>query len=300
MRYRTVRTETLTKFYGHQPGINGLTLEVEPGEVYGLLGLPGAGKTTLLRVLLDLVRPTSGRALVLGLDSHRQSMQIRRQVGYAPARLTLDERLTGLELLRYLNRLRSAGEPQAAPQLAERLGLDLGLTVAALAPAERRKLILVQALMNPAELILLDEPCTDLDDDARMALYRLIGEARSEGRSIVYASSNLCEMERICDRTAVLHQGQVLTVERGVSLRTHALRRVEMRFAGPVAAEVFAGLSNLRDLHLEENSLRCMVQGDVDSLIKIASQFRITDLVSQQPSLEEVYSLRYGVPGCVA
>lgn len=300
MRYMVVRTENLTKYYGRTRGIDALTMEVEPGEVYGLLGPAGAGKSTLMRLLLDFVRPTSGLAYVLFMDTRQHSMDIRRQVGYLPANLALDARLTAGEMLTYLANLRGKVEPARIGELAERFNLNLAGRIAALSEGERQKIGLVQAFMHEPQLYILDDPARGLDAAARAAFYNLVAEERAAGRSVFFSTTQLSEAERVCDRVGVMNAGSMVAVERGVQLRARALRKVEMRFGCPVPRDAFSRLPNVRDVHLEDNFLHCTVQGDPDALIKAASQYRITDFISQQPSLEETFRAYYGVNGDVA
>jgi ABC-2 type transport system ATP-binding protein len=300
MFYLVIRTENLTKYYGHHLGVQNLTLEVEPGEVFGFLGTAGAGKSTTIRMLLDFVRPTSGRALVLGRDVRRHSLEVRRQVGFLPAAFSFGGHLTGEDGLRYLAGLRADVSWPYVCELSERLGVNLARKVTALTPADKQKLGLVQAFMHRPELLILDEPAQGLDADAQNALFHLISEARLEGRSVFLATQSLHDVERICDRVGILRQGSLVAVERTVRLRGRSLRRVEMRFAGPVSADLFARLNNVENVHIEDNLLSCTVRGDPDALIKLASQYRITDFICQQPALEEVVSRYYGEPGYAA
>lgn len=295
MRYMVIRTEQLTRTFGPICAVDNLTMEVEPGEVYGLLGLPGSGKTTLIRLLLDMLRPTSGRAMVLFLDSRRHSLEIRKQVGYIPSRLYLDPHLTAGEMLSFLASLRGGAVVNRARSLATELALDLHAKISDLPPGERQKIGLVQAFMHDPELLILDEPTRGLDAAARAVFYRWVAETRSNGHSVFFSTSSLAEAERICDRVGVLDSGRLVAVERAVQLRLRALRKIEMRFACPVTLEAFARLPNVQNLRLEDNLLRCTVQGDPDALIKTASQYRVTDFISQQPSLEEAFQTYYGV-----
>jgi ABC-2 type transport system ATP-binding protein len=154
--------------------------------------------------------------------------------------------------------------------------------------------------MHRPELLILDEPAQKLDGEAQIVLFHLIAEARREGRSVLLATQSLHDVERICDRAAVLHEGRLIAVERAVRLRSRSLRRVEMRFAGPISLDSFASLRNVENLRLEDNLLCCTVRGDPDSLIKLASQYRVTDIICQQPGLDEVVNCFYGVSGYAA
>jgi len=295
MRYMVIRTENLSKNYGPTAVIRNITIDVEPGEIFGVLGPEGAGKSTFVRMLMDTVRPTAGRALVLGLDSHQQSLTIRRMTGYLPAAFSASPKITGRDLLTYLERLRGNIDHDYALYLAEQFHADLDTAFCRLNPADRQKIGIIQAFMHRPDLVLLDEPTRLLDDHALEVFSHLVHANRQEGRTVLFTSASLTEMERLCDRTAVIFRGELIAVERGVQLRSRALRRIEMRFASPINACPFSNLPNLKDLQFEDNTLRCTIHGDPDALIKAASQFRVTHFVSQTPSLEEVFHQYYGV-----
>lgn len=222
MFYMVIRTENLTKYYGHQAGVKDLTLEVEPGEVFGLLGGAGAGKTTTIRLLLDFARPTSGRALVLGREVHRHSLEIRQDVGYLPANFSLNGYATGEACLRTLAGLRGNVAWQYALELSCRLGVDLSRKCSRFTTAEQQKLGLVQAFMHKPEVLILDEPARGLDTEGQQALFHLIADVRREGRSVFYATRSQQEVERVCDRVGILDHGSLVTVERTVRLRGRA------------------------------------------------------------------------------
>jgi len=295
MRYLVVRTENLTKQYGRRQALLNLTLEVEPGEIYGILGPKGAGKSTFVQILMGQVRPTRGQALVLGMDCQRQGQQVRQKVGYLPENPHMSASLTGEQWIQSLIRLRRAANLERVHSLAARFELDLTKSLRSYSASERKILGIIQAMMHQPELLIFDEPCAGLTCKAQFTFFQIISEIRTEGRTVILASDSLTDMERVCDRVAVLHEGQLVAVERGVSLRTRALRVIEMRFATSVNREAFARMPNIYDLVLEDNKVRCMVQGDPDALIKLASQYRVIDIISQQPSLEEVYRKFYGI-----
>lgn len=297
MRYLVIRTEKLTKNFGRSQALVNISLEVEPGEVYGVLGPKGAGKSTLLNLLVNVVRPSSGAAWLLGLDSVRHSQQLRQLVGFLPEILPFPENLTGDQVLHRLANLHGPIDFDYVHNLADRFGYDLTRRISSLTPSERQVLGIIRAFMRRSELLVLDAPSSKLEPERQNQLYHLIAETRTAGGTVVVASQSLLEMERLCDRVAVLYRGNLLAVERGVVLRSRALRKIEMRFAEPIRKEAFASLSNIRDLALDENKLRCTLQGEPDALFKTASQFRLLDVISQQPSLDEVYHSYYGIPG---
>lgn len=289
-----IRTEDLTKFYGRHRGVIGVNLEIRRGEVFGYLGPNGAGKTTTIRMLLDFIRPTRGRASILGLDTHRGSLAIRRRLGYLPGELELYENMTGAEMLRYLGHLRGGVVWNRVQQLATRLDSDLTRPVRTLSHGNRQKLGLIGAFMNDPELLMLDEPTLGLDPLVQQAFCRLIAEAKANGRTVFLSSHILPEVERVCDRVGVIREGKIIAVEDVATLKSLALRRLELHFAQPVPAQAFASVTGVRDLTVEDSILRCTVMGSLDALVKAAAQFEVLNVVSHEPSLEEIFLAYYG------
>ncbi len=297
MRYLVIRTEKLTKYFGKRRAIEDFTIEVEPGEIYGVLGSAGSGKTTLVRLLLDMIRPTSGRALVLRLGSHEHYKEIHGRVGYLPAHFDLYPHMTGDALLRYLSGLRRGVQWETVRSLAQQLDVDLFQPIRTLSTCERQKIGLLQAFMHKPELVILDEPTQFLDDAGERAFFLLACAARAEGVCVFFTSSKPADLERICDRAAVMHDGQLVTVERGVQLRARSLRKVEMHFSRPPSVEALRGVPNLQDVCIQENSLRCVLRGTPEALLKAVSPLEMTAFTSEQPDLDEVFRLNYGVCG---
>ena len=293
MNEAVIAIENLTKVYGRTTGVSGLNLTIKPGEVFGFLGPNGAGKTTTIRVLLDLIRPTSGRASIFGMDCQRHSVAIRRRVGYLPGEFTLYEHLTGREFLRYFAALRGGVDGRVVERLARQLRSDLSRTLGELSHGNTQKVGLIQALMNQPELLILDEPTTGLDPLVQQVFYRLIDEVRAEGKTVFLSSHNLPEVERICDRVAIVREGELVAVEDVPAIREKGIRKVEVTFETPVPADAFEGLPVL-DLVVNERHLRCTVQGTVDPLLKALARFTVVDLVSREPSLEELFLTLYG------
>ncbi len=288
-----IQTTHLTKSYGKARGVVDLNLAVRPGEVFGYLGPNGAGKTTTIRTLLDFIRPTAGSAAVFGLDSHRDSLAIRRRVGYLPGELSLYEGMTGRELLRYMANLRRGVAWRYVEELAERLGASLTQPIRALSHGNKQKLGLIQAFMHRPELLILDEPTQGLDPLVQQEFYRMIAEARAAGRTVFLSSHVLPEVEKTCDRVGIIREGRLVAVEEVASLKAKALRRLQIRFAIPAPSAAFAGLPGVRDVRAEGDTLTFTVTGSLDAVIKAAAGFEVVDLISQEPSLEEVFLAYY-------
>src|SRR3974390_3093795 len=205
-----IATSGLTKDFGSGRGLFGLDLEIRQGEVFGFLGPNGAGKSTTLRLLLDLIRPTAGSARVLGLDTVRDALAIRRRVGFLPGDLALYPKLTGRVVLDYFARLGGGGDPRVRDSLAERFDADLDRPVHQLSTGNRQKLGLVQAFMHEPELLILDEPIAGLDPLVQQSFHALLAEVSAEGRTVFLSSHTLSEVERVTHRLAILRQGRVV------------------------------------------------------------------------------------------
>lgn len=295
MRYFVIKAEKVSKKYSHRQGIENITLDVEPGEIFGLLGNDHAGKSTLVSLLAGYFRPSSGNLTVLGLDTQRESRQVRDRVGFYPGNYASPSRHTVAELLRSQGHQPGGMLWTDVQKISDKLDLDLAQPAATLSAHDRQVFDLLQAFIPRPELLILDEPTYELKPAIQDIFYRLITEARSEGRTVFITSRSLPEMERLCDRVAIIHRGKLVAVERGIQLRSRAIRVIEMRFADPLTKDAFASIPNIRNLTIEGNKLRCVLQGEPDKLIKTACQYHITDLLSTQPSLEQVLMDTYGI-----
>ncbi len=295
-----IATEKLSKSYGPSRGISALDLEVERGEAFGFLGPNGAGKTTTIRLLLDLIRPSAGRALVLGHDSRRESLAIRARSGYLPGELSLYPRLTGQETLRYLANLRGGIEWAYVGELAERLDCDLARRVADLSSGNKRKLGLIQAFMHRPELLILDEPTAGLDPLVQHEFYRLVDEAREAGQTVFLSSHVLPEVQRVCDRVAFIREGELVALEDVAALTGRAVREVEVVFAQPVPAAAFEGVPGVSNVSVNGKgtaALRLTVTGSLDPAIKKLAEFEVLNLTSREPDLEDVFMTFYAEKG---
>jgi ABC-2 type transport system ATP-binding protein len=205
-----LETRGLTKNYGPLAALVDCSLAVPAGEVFGLLGPNGSGKTTLLRLLMGFLRPTRGHATIAGRDCWRDSAAVHAAVSYLPGDVRIFRGMRAHEVLTFFARLRGQGHAQASTQLAERLGLDLSRKVAHMSTGMRQKLALAAVLAVDAPLLVLDEPTSNLDPTVRGTVLSLIGEARAEGRTVIFSSHVLSEIERAADRVAILRQGRLV------------------------------------------------------------------------------------------
>ncbi|MEA2460231.1 MAG: beta-exotoxin transport system ATP-binding protein [Actinomycetota bacterium] len=289
-----ISVQGLSKSYGKHRALDGLDLEVKPGEVFGYLGPNGAGKTTTIRLLLDLIRPSSGHAEVLGLDAHADSLEIRRRVGYMPGELALYEKMTGAELLKFLGRLRGPKPPSRSKELSDAMGAQLDRPIGTLSKGNKQKIGLIQAMMHDPELLILDEPTSGLDPLVQHTVHGLLAQSKAEGRTVFLSSHALSEVEAIADRIAIIKDGSLAAVEDVQEMKARAVRRIEVRFARPVTKIAFEGLNGVDDVQITDVGATFSVTGSVDHLIKAISSFEVTGIVTHEPDLEEIFLHYYG------
>jgi ABC-2 type transport system ATP-binding protein len=288
-----VIADRLTKRYGSDRGVDDLSFSVGQGEVFGYLGPNGAGKTTTIRLLLDLVRPTSGSVRVLGLDPRRDGVALRRRLGVVPGDLRLYERLTGRDILAYFSALRGRRPGPEADVLAERLDADLGRPVRSLSKGNRQKIGLIQALLHRPELLVLDEPTSGLDPLVQEQVLELLREAAAEGRTVFLSSHALAEVQHVADRVAVVRDGRLELVEGVESLRARALGRVVVSFARMPPPGSFDGLPGVRETDRHGTVVTLALDGPADPLVKALANFEVVGLDSHEADLEDVFLALY-------
>jgi ABC-2 type transport system ATP-binding protein len=288
-----IKTEKLTKSYGSHRGIVDLDLEVEQGEVFGFLGPNGAGKTTAIRVLLDLIRPTSGKAFVFGIETTEDPVAIHRRVGYLPGEFTLYDRMTGGDTLDYFANLRGGVDREYQARLVERFDLDPSRKFKEYSKGNKQKVGLVVALQHKPELLVLDEPTSGLDPLVQQTFFAVLREAVGEGRTVFLSSHVLSEAEKSCDRVAIIREGRLVMVDRVDALRDLAAHQVELRFIGPVPAAEFEKIPGVSKVVAEDHVLRMHVAGPIAPVVKAAARFELADFVSREPSLEETFLAQY-------
>ena len=301
-----ITTVALTKFYGHRerplhrPGhrqagevraLEDLSIAVHEGEIFGFLGPNGAGKSTTIRLLLGFIHPTAGSAQVLGLDIVRDSVAIRSRIGYLPGGIALYDSLTGERLLDYLGALTGRPSTRRA-ELVDRLELSartLDRPVRDYSRGMRQKIGIIQALQHDPELAILDEPTEGLDPLMQRAFYAILDDLKAAGRTIFFSSHVLSEVERVCDRVAIVRRGQLVALQDVASLLEHRKRNVEIRASdGDLPAlEGVPGVSGLATT--ADGRLTCQLEGDVGPFLAAIAGHRITDLTIEPAHLEEAF-----------
>jgi ABC-2 type transport system ATP-binding protein len=288
-----IETERLTKSYGSSRGIEDVTIAVEAGEVFGFLGPNGAGKTTTIRTLLDLLHPTSGRARIFGLDSHRDSVAIRARLGNLPGDFGFGKASTGREALALLARLRGVDGSGRAEALARRFRADLDRPLGQLSRGNRQKVGLILATFHSPELLILDEPTSGLDPLMQEEFLDLVAEERERGCAVFLSSHELDEVERVCDRVGIVRDGRLIAVERIDELLGKAKRRVSLELAGSPDLGELRALPGVSDLEAHDGRVSFRVAGDLDAAVKAIARQHLVDIEIAHPTLEEVFLTYY-------
>ncbi len=289
-----IETNQLTKSYGRSRGIIDVTFDVEEGEVFGFLGPNGAGKTTTIRLLMGLLRPDRGTALIAWLDVWQQSVEIKKLIGYLPGELVLDPGLTGGQILEYFGHLRGGVDQTYLKQLIKRLDLDPSRKFRQYSSGNKRKIGLIQAFMHRPRLLILDEPTNGLDPLNQQEFDRMVNEVREDGRTVFLSSHVLSEVEQTCTRVGIIREGRLVRVGSVAELKDIKRHEVTITFARAIAAEAFKTLEGVEQVEqlADGQTLRLTVSGELDSVVKAAAQYPVITLTSHEPSLEDIF-LRY-------
>ena len=289
-----IRTERLTKAYGVHRGITELDLEVAEGEIFGFLGPNGAGKTTTMRVLLDLIRPTSGRAEVFGIETTVDPVAIHRRIGYLPGEFDLYDRLTGAQTITYFGNLRGGVDKAYVAELVERLDLDPSRRFKEYSKGNKQKVGLIVALQHRPDLLILDEPTSGLDPLVQQTFFGIVREAREAGRTIFLSSHIIDEVDRTCDRVAIIREGRLVQVDSIEAIRRLAFHHVELSFGTPVAPAIFDAIPGVQDVVATGDTVSMRVNGPIGAVIAAAAPHGLVDVVSREPNLEDVFLAQYG------
>lgn len=281
--------EDLVKDYGRTRALSGVTLTVERGEVFGFIGPNGAGKSTTIRILLDLLRPTSGRVEVFGRNPRKGGPKLRRSIGYLPGELVLPGRRRAGEYLAHLANLRGGAGADLIEPLAKRFGLDLAKPIKSLSKGNKQKVGVVQAFMHRPELLILDEPTSGLDPLLQQEFLSMVDEATAGGSTVFMSSHVLSEVEEIASRVGILRAGRMVDVDEIGELRRRAGQEVELRFAAPVSEGEFVRLEGVSEVVVTDNRVNLVLRGEPNALLKTAARHHVVGWSAQNRDLEELF-----------
>ena len=292
-----IETHQLTKSYGSARGIEELDLRVDHGEVHGFLGPNGAGKSTTIRVLLDFHRPTSGSAQVLGLDTTRDSVEVRRRVGFLSSDLRLFDRMTGADHVRFFSRARGGHDEAYAKELVERFSIALDRPVTELSKGNRQKGGLLLAFMHRPELLILDEPTTGLDPLVQSEFDHLVRETAADGRTVLLSSHSLDEVQRVADRVTIIRDGRLVVSDTVEHLREQAPQVMTLRFAGAADVDAFRTLDSVVTVHGAADTVTLELKGPVGPVLQEALRQGVVDLSARHADLDELFLAYYSGNG---
>jgi beta-exotoxin I transport system ATP-binding protein len=292
-----IQLDGLAKRYGSVAALRGVSLEVQPGEIFGFLGLNGAGKTTTIRILLDLVRPTSGSAFVFGLSCQHDGLRVRERVAYLPGELGFYQDMTGQRTLDLLVRLSAhpagGAERRALLDRFELSASDMKRPIREYSTGMKRKLGLVQAFQSEAPLLILDEPTEGLDPLMREVVYQLLDETRRAGRTIFMSSHVLPEVERVCNRIGLLREGELVLQSPVADLRQLAARDVRVVFRADVTSPREKWPEDCQAIEMTPRVWNLRVHGPLGPLVSRLASLPVEDIDVREPHLEDVLKRYY-------
>lgn len=288
--YQKNRTETIT-------ALRGLSLTVQPGEIFGYLGPNGAGKTTTIRLLLDLIRPSSGKASIFGQDAGLNAVELHKRIGFLPGELNLWKNMTGTQVVDFVGKVRGNIDSAFIRRLTDRLQLDLSIRIRSYSTGNKRKLGIVLAMMNKPDLLILDEPTSGLDPLMQQTFNELMLEAQQAGQTVFLSSHMLGEVQAICDRVGILRGGELKAVETITNLTRANFRWVTVRLRETVAPTILGSLNGVSEVSAVDGGLKLRLVGDFDPLLRALSPYYVEDVAVAEPTLEEIFLSFYGGNG---
>lgn len=294
MSEQAIVLNELTKHYGKHRGINNLSFSVNQGEFFGFIGPNGAGKSTTIRTLMGLIRPTGGSASIFDLDCHSKASVIARDVGYLPSENSYYENMKVRELLQYTADLYGMDCKTKMKELAHRLNLDLSRKIADLSLGNKKKVGIVSAIMTSPKLIIMDEPTSGLDPLIQQAFYDILKEENSRGATVFFSSHVLSEVQKLCDRVAILKEGQLIGIQSIKELRESGYRKVSLSAKEAIPRDFFdlSGIANYAET-ADKTSVSFMYNGNITAIIDKLHLLHLDDVLLEEPSLEEIFMHYY-------
>ena len=294
MSEQAIVLNELTKHYGKHRGINNLSFSVNQGEFFGFIGPNGAGKSTTIRTLMGLIRPTGGSASIFDLDCHSKASVIARDVGYLPSENSYYENMKVRELLQYTADLYGMDCKTKMKELADRLNLDLSRKIADLSLGNKKKVGIVSAIMTSPKLIITDEPTSGLDPLIQQAFYDILKEENSRGATVFFSSHVLSEVQKLCDRVAILKEGQLIGIQSIKELRESGYKKVSLSAKEAIPRDFFdlSGIANYAET-ADKTSVSFMYNGNITAIIDKLHLLHLDDVLLEEPSLEEIFMHYY-------
>jgi ABC-2 type transport system ATP-binding protein len=283
-----IETSKLTKYYGEARGIIDVDLTIEEGELYGFIGPNGAGKSTTIRLLLSLIYPTSGSAKIFGKDVFKYGADIKKYIGYLPSEVFYYDNMKVSDLLKYSASFYKKDNSKRIKELVEIMDLDASKRIDDLSYGNKKKVGIVQGLLHEPKLIILDEPTGGLDPLMQQNFFNLLEEEHKKGVTILLSSHVLGEVQRLCNRVAIIKDGKIVNVENMSNLGNSNYSRVKLKTKNPVAKNIF-NLAGVSALNVENHSVGFMFKGDINSVTRVIASLDLVNLLIEEPDLEEIF-----------
>lgn len=282
----------LTKTYGKARGITDISFTVEQGEIFGFIGPNGAGKSTTIRTLLSLIYPTSGNAKIFGKDCIKYAPEIKKDIGYLPSEVFYYDNMKVIDLLKYSASFYKKDCSKRMKELAEIMDLDLNKKIDDLSLGNKKKVGIVQALLHEPKLIILDEPTSGLDPLMQQKFFELLEEENRKGATILYSSHILSEVQRLCDRVAIIKERKIIKIEKISALHENNYKKFKMETTSKVDKSFFQ-INGVTNLKVEDNTVSFLFKGNLNDILKKISQIEITNIWVDEPDLEEIFMHYY-------
>jgi len=282
----------LTKTYGKARGITDISFTVEQGEIFGFIGPNGAGKSTTIRTLLSLIYPTSGNAKIFGKDCIKYAPEIKKDIGYLPSEVFYYDNMKVIDVLKYSASFYKKDCSKRMKELAEIMDLDLNKKIDDLSLGNKKKVGIVQALLHEPKLIILDEPTSGLDPLMQQKFFELLEEENRKGATILYSSHILSEVQRLCDRVAIIKEGKIIKIEKISALHENNYKKFKMETTSKVEKSFFQ-INGVTNLKVEDNTVSFLFKGNLNDILKKISQIEITNIWVDEPDLEEIFMHYY-------
>jgi ABC-2 type transport system ATP-binding protein len=280
--------DNLYKSYGSVQAVKGISMSVERGEIFGFLGPNGAGKTTTIRCMLDVIRPTSGSIHVLGLDAQQNRQELHQHIGYLPGDVRLPGQMTGKQVIDYFSRLQGR-EPVLLKDLVARFDVEMKRSLKGYSKGMRQKIGIVLAFMCDPDILILDEPTSGLDPLLQRTFNEFLLEEQARGKTVFMSSHIMSDVEKVCQRVAVIRRGELVTLEAVEALREKAGQRVIVEFGDPVTVEELAHIPGVSNVTRNNSAYHLNVSGTMDPMIKAFSRHEVIRLQAEEAPLEEVF-----------
>lgn len=287
-----IKTENLTKFYGKSRGIVDVSLSVNEGEMFGFIGPNGAGKSTFIRTILALIYKTSGSAEIFGMDCVKSAPEIAKRIGYLPSEVFYYDGMRVRDLLNYSASFYKKDCKKRILELADRMDLDLTRKIDDLSFGNKKKVGIVQGLLHSPDLIILDEPTSGLDPLMQQTFFDLLKEENTRGATVLMSSHVLGEVQRLCDRVAIIKEGSIVKLEKISTLKETSYNRFTVETQGDVPADYFK-VDGVNDLSINGNVHSFIYKGDINAIIAKLSQLHVLNLLADEPDLEEIFMHYY-------